>query len=255
MAVSGMIYPLAKLKPRISRRSNVPRSGFPPAEPLRRHRSSVYARAWALLGGAALLLLGANTSYAHDPYVSTTDIWLRPDNCEVDIAMNRTLYRQLLDVRPAAALTDDNFDGIYRPLLANCAPSMLEITVDGAKLQPRAVEVSLQGETDLQFTFIYERPRGAKLRLSALFVKKMDVGFMNSLVMNDGRNFLGYGEQTADKLDWEINLTKTAGVRAPPGSSAPAPSGSRAIVIGLVCAALAFVILIVRAFRRRKYPS
>ncbi len=208
-----------------------------------------------MLRVAAWLLLGAKACYAHDPYVSTTDIWLRPDNCEVDIVLNQTLYRRLLESPPAPALTDDNFDSIYRPLLANCAPSMLEITVDGAKLEPLAVEVSLQGETDLQFTFIYERPTGTKFRFTALFVKKMDVGFMNSLVMNEGRNFLGYGEQTADKLDWEINLTEDAGRRAPSNSPVPAQPGSHAGGFGFACATLAIVILFMIALRRRKSPS
>ena len=217
--------------------------------------SSLRALAGMILQTAVVLLLGANASYAHDPYVSNTDIWLRPDGCEIDIVMNRTLYRRLLDSPPSAVLSDENFDSLYRPLLVKCAPTLLEITVDGVKLEPRQVEVSLAEQTDLQFTFLYARPAGTKFHLSAIFVKKMDVGFMNSLVMNESRNFLGYGEQTADKLAWEINLPAAGGRSAPANSPVPAQSGSHAAGIGAACATLAIAILLVIFLLRRKSPS
>jgi hypothetical protein len=253
-AVSGMDDRPPKLKPRIARPSDVLRPDGPPPATLRRHGSSVRARAWMMLRIAIWLLLGASTSYAHDPYVCTTDIRLHPDNCEVDVVMNPTLYRRLLDNPPAPVLTDDNFDSIYRPLLVKCAPAMLEFTVDGAKLEPRYVDVSIPEANDLQFTFIYARPAGTKLRLTALFVKKMDVGFMNQLVMIDGANFLGYGELTADKLDWEINLPQGAGARAPSNSPVPAQSGSHAADVGFAGATLASVILLVILLSRQKSP-
>jgi hypothetical protein len=254
-AVSGMIYPPAKLKARTPGQIDVLRSGLLPPGTQRRQWSSVRTRAWTGLRVAALFLLCGNSSYAHDPYLSNTNIWLRTDNCEVDIILNRTLNRRLLDNPPADVLTDDNFDSIYHPLLVKCAPAMLEITVDGAKLEPGFVDVSLSETTDLQFTFIYKRPTGTKLHLTALFVKKMDVGFMNSLVMNDGRNFLGSGEQTADKLDWEINLAEGVGRHVPSNSSVPAQFGSHLAGIGCVCATLAMVVLLVIILRRRKFPS
>ncbi len=254
-AVLGMNFPLSKHKLRISELLDVLRPGFLPPAILRRLSSSVQAGVWTMLRVAACLLFCANTSQAHDPYLSNTNIWLRPDNVEVDIFMNRTLNRRLLDNPPAVMLTDDNFDSLYHLLLVNCAPSMLEITVDGLKLEPRYVDVSLSEVTDLQFTFIYERPTGSKLRVTTSFVKKMDVGFMDSLVMNDGSNFLGSGEQTADKLDWEINLREGAAQRAPSTSTVPAQSGSHAVFFSFICATLAIVILLVILRLRRKSPS
>jgi hypothetical protein len=254
-ADSGMNYPPSKLKPRISELWDALRHGFLPPATLRRHWSSVQARAWTMLRVAALLIWCANTSHAHDPYVSNTNIWLRPDNCEVDIIFNRTLYRRLLDNPPSPVLSDDNFDSLYHPLLVKCAPSMLEITVDGVKLEPSYVDVSLSEVTDLQFTFIYERPTGSRLHLTALFVKKMDVGFMNSLVMIDAHNFLGSGEQTADNTDWEINLAEGAGQRGPSTSTIPAQSGSHAFGLSLACGTLTIIILLVILFLRRKSPS
>lgn len=216
------------------------------------HWPSILQRIWVILQVSALLLLGINTSYAHDPYVSTTDVWLRPDNLEVDIVLNRTLYLRLLDNPPSSALTDDNFDSIYQPLLLKCAPAMLEVTVDGVKVEPLHVEVSLPAETDLQFTYIYKRPTGAKLRVTALFFKRMDVGFMNSLVMNDANHFLGYGEQTADKIDWEIKLPTGAGESASAKPSAPNPSNSHYIGIGFATATIALIVLLVVLHLRRK---
>ena len=208
-----------------------------------------------MLRVAALLLLGANVGHGHDTYVSNTDVWLRPDNCEVDIVMNRTLYRRLLDSPPTAVMSDDNFDRLYRPLLVQCAPTLLEIAVDGVKLKPRQIDVSLVEETDLQFTFLYARPSGTKFHLSAFFVKKMDVGFMNSLVMNEGRNFLGYGEQTAEKPAWEINLPAAGGRSAPANSAGSAQSGPHTFGLALAGVILAVVILFGVSSWRRKTTS
>jgi hypothetical protein len=190
----------------------------------------VQGPAWKILWFAVFFQLGVGTAQAHDPLQGNTNIWLRQDEMEVDIDTALVFSRSLVDNAPAAGITEDNFESAYHALFLKSAPSMLEISLDGKKLEPRFVEVAPIEESDIQFKFVYDRPADGRLRITAFFVKKMDEGYVNTLVLNDEHNLLGYGEQTADNPVWEINLGKDTGIRSPSASSSvnlsPAPPSS-----------------------------
>lgn len=168
-----------------------------------------------------LCLLGTAAAHAHDYYQANTNVWLRPDKMEVEITLSRGASRMLLDKPPNTPVNEDSFEHDYHAALQKFAPEMLAITLDGKPLQPTSWDVELFEETDIQFTFVYPRPPNGRLRITANFVKRMGDGYGNSLGMNEDKKVLGYADQSADSLAWEITLGKDTGITPPSEISHP----------------------------------
>jgi hypothetical protein len=181
--------------------------------------------AWRLL--AALWLLGAAAARAHDPYLSYTEVTVRPREIEVDCTMARFTATRLLLANPASAqaapamLTPDNFNDFVPPLKKE-AEKLFELTAGGKPLAPREVDVELNEDGDgVDFTIIYARPPAGPLRLGAVYIKLLpDDGYATALtVFDDARRVLNAGKS----LDME---TLTFDLIAPPPAARAAPSAA-----------------------------
>ena len=83
-----------------------------------------------------LWLLSAVAGSAHDLMTSSTDIWLRPDSMQVDLAFASATAVTLLNIAPTTHITDDNFAQTFQPLFEKDAPNLLTLTLDGQPLEP-----------------------------------------------------------------------------------------------------------------------
>ncbi len=167
-----------------------------------------------------LFFFGTAAAHAHDTLQSSTNIWFQPDQMEVELIMARASSRILLAHPPPVPLTEDNFESAYHALYQKCAPDLLEITLDGQKMAPGSITVELFQDTDIRFDYLFPRPAQGRLRFTASFIKRMPDNFINTLGVNEGNSVLGFGNQDADKLYWEMSLG------ADRGSSASSPTSS-----------------------------
>jgi hypothetical protein len=176
----------------------------------------------------ALFFLGAVAAHAHDTLQSSTNVWLQPDKMEVELILSRTPSRALLDQPPPVPPNDANFESTFHTLFQECAPSLLDITLDGKKMEPGSITVELFQDTDLRFDYIFPRPAHGTLSITATFVKRMPDGYTNSLGVNEGNNVLGFASQDTDQLTWAINLGDPPPAPQSPTPAAKLPEGSPA---------------------------
>jgi hypothetical protein len=173
-----------------------------------------------------LWLLTVAALPAHDLLNSSTDIWLRPDSMQVDVVMARAMAVALLNGTPANLITDDNFDETYAPKLQEAAAGLLNFTLDGRPLPILLTKVALSEETDIKFSFVYSRPAAGRLRLTTPFMKKMSVGFENSIGIKEGTKVLGYADLRVDDPPWETTLSAPAAAATSTTSGQPAPTSA-----------------------------
>jgi len=143
---------------------------------------------------------------AHDASQSSTNIWLRPDQIEVELIMSRVPSRALVDNAPPVPVTDANFESTYYELFQKSAPTLVEISMDGHKIEPSSIKVELYEETDLRFDFLFLRPPDGKFSFTAHFIKRMEDGYINTLGVNEGLHMIGMDNQTADRPTWDMDL-------------------------------------------------
>lgn len=167
-----------------------------------------------------LCLLGALPAHAHDPFQATTNIWLRPDGMEVELIMALSPASHIVGDLADAPITEDNFYTIYQPRLADRAPSLFEISVNNATVQPLSVNVSLTDDLNVRFDLLYPPPTPGNLHLYATFFGKMEDSFDNSIIVLRQQSAIGVGDQNAGQLTYDINLTPP--LLPPPASPAPA---------------------------------
>jgi hypothetical protein len=146
------------------------------------------------------------TAHAHDALQSSTNVWLRPDQMEVEIILARAASRPLADNPPPVPVTEDNFESTYHELFQKSAPTLVEVSVDGKKIEPQSITVDLYEETDLRFDYLYPSPPAGKFSFTTRFLKRMDEGYINSLGVNEGLHMIGMDDQDSDHATWEMNI-------------------------------------------------
>jgi len=154
----------------------------------------------------ALIFFSAVAAHAHDALQSSTNIWLRPDQMEVELILSRVPARSLVDNPPPVPVTDGDFGSTYHTLFQKSAPTLVDVTLDGKKITPDSITVELYEETDLRFDYIFPRPPNGKLSFTASFIKRMDEGYINSLGVNEGLHMIGMDNQTAERPTWDMDL-------------------------------------------------
>jgi len=206
---------------------------------------------------------------AHDASQSSINIWLRPDQIEVELILSRVPSRSLVDNAPPVPVTDANFESTYHALLQLSAPMLLEIALDGRKIAPSSITIELYQETDLRFDYLFPRPPNGKLSFTASFIKRMGDGYINTLDVNEGAHMIGMDNQTADNLVWETNLgtdSKSAATTTQPTATAGNPETDDHVLAdrleyraeghnfffkaGLLCAIIALVSLGIFIWRK-----
>jgi len=145
-------------------------------------------------------------AHAHDALQSSTNVWLRPDQMEVEVILARAASRSLADNPPPVPVSDDNFESTYHELFQKSAPTLVEVSVDGKKIEPQSITVDLYEETDLRFDYLFPRPSAGKLSFTTSFLKRMDEGYINSLGVNEGLHMIGMDDQDSDHATWTMNL-------------------------------------------------
>ena len=172
---------------------------------------------------AAFSLLGPVIAWAHDPFLSYTNIWLRPNEMEVDCSLARASAARLMMDTPAGPqppllLTPDNIDN-YLPALKKAGEKLFEVTAGGKLLAPIEVDVELNEEGDgVDFPIVYPRSPATPLRIAATYIKLLpDDGYATALTLFDNdRNVLDSGENL------DTNNLGTD-LKAPPPSLSPSP--------------------------------
>jgi len=162
-------------------------------------------------------VLGATkTAWAHDPFLSYTDVLLHSNEMEVKCSLACRAALLLLNPNPTNPLPDldeDNFD-FFVPDLKQQGEKLFEIRAGGTVLAEHAVDVRLNSAADgVDFTIIFPRPPAGPLRISPTYVKRLpDEGYGTALSVFDEA-----GRQLA--FDANLNLKNmNLNLRIPPPS-------------------------------------
>ena len=179
---------------------------------------------------AILWLLGTALGWAHDPYLSNTNVWLRPGEIELDVSLARfTAAKLILDhpasAQPPVAFDEENFNR-YVPALKQVEENFFEITVAGKVLAPREVDVQLNEEGDgVDFTIIYARPPPGPLRIAVSYIKLLpDEGYGTALAVFDEAQHVIASD---DNLNMEH---RTLDLNIPPTAETPSPGPGPTVV-------------------------
>jgi len=194
--------------------------------------------------------LAAASAQAHDLLTGNTDLGLRPDALQVDFVVARVVAKSLLEHPPADNITDENFDGVFQPLLQPAAAGLFILTIDGKTIVPQLTEVVLSEETDVRFTWVFTRPPGGRLALAAPVIKKLPDGFVNNIAMKEGGKVLAYGEQRDGDPPWAITLAAPPAPAplAAPATAADEPEGDKPFDDDLRLSFWGYVIIGLSAF-------
>ena len=165
-------------------------------------------------------LLGA-AARAHDPFLSNTDVRLRPGQMEVKCSLACFSALLLDNPHPTNALPvldEDNFND-FVPTLKRAGEKMFEVTAGGTVLAASSVDLRLSSEGDaVDFTIIYPRPPAGPLRITAAYVKRLpDEGFATALEVFD---------EAQHQIAFDANLCMdnlSLDLKAPPPATVPPP--------------------------------
>ena len=157
-------------------------------------------------------------AWAHDPFLSYTDILLHTNDLEVKCSLASHAALLLLNPNPTNPLPDldeDNFD-YFVPALKEQGKKLFEITAGRTMLAERAVDVQLNSVGDgVDFTIIFPRPPVGPLRIAPAYLRRLpNEGYGTALSVFDeaGRQLVS-GANLNQENNWDLNL------KVPPPSS------------------------------------
>jgi hypothetical protein len=182
--------------------------------------------------GGWMLALAFSPARAHNPLTGSTDPFqgwvvarLRPDHLDFEVRLARTLAYSLvgLTAAPTSAVSaelptlsvstmplppDPLLMQAY-PLLVKLAPSLYQITDDGAALHPQTVEISVASlDGDIRFLMTYPRPAPGPLRFQANYFQQMPATHTDAFqVVNDTGQTLAQADLTQAKPGLDFTLS------------------------------------------------
>ena len=191
----------------------------------------------------AAALLGPSAE-AHDPFQITTDARVHADRIELRITMaQRTATRLCLSPAPAATLSRAELDQRHGEL-ASCGPSLYRLTSGGEPLLPRATEVVVTAENDVQTTLVFPPAERSPLVLDAVHLARLSNStFGDELTVTGDGTFLGQKLLRADDSALSVDVL----VELPTAPSVPWLGRRGPLVISLLVGLVGFYWLIRRA--------
>ena len=154
-----------------------------------------------LVALAALVaaLFAAPRARAHDPFQITTDARVHADRVELRITMaQRTATRLCLSPAPTATLSRVELEQ-HHGELALCGPSLYRLSAGGELLAPRATDVMVTAEDDVQTTLLFPPAARTPLVFDAVHLARLsNPTFGDELTVTGDGTFLGQKLLRAD---------------------------------------------------------
>jgi hydrogenase/urease accessory protein HupE len=180
-----------------------------------------YAR-WIV--GAIIILRMVVPAWAHDPFSNWSILRIHPATIEVTMTMNAEAAWPFVQAATTstAELNSGSFPAEGRPLALSFAATLLEIRVDGARLQPRDTQVKL-ADGNFIFQFTFPRPSSGVLRFTDLFVGRMPEGSLAHLTVFEEHD-RQLGEEPLDPGYTFVEFSL-------PGDSSAAPMAASNLIV------------------------
>jgi hypothetical protein len=143
---------------------------------------------WHLFRRALLTLSGIFCTVAagHDLTTSYATIRFKADALElqIKIAADSAWPAVQATVAPDTVFVLEEFETVGKAKLLSFARTMEELTVDGAAVAPRQLDVEVI-EDNFLFTFVYPRPKRGEVQLTEKYLKLMAPDYASRVVIVD----------------------------------------------------------------------